>query len=731
MSSATALVFSIFAKNQTGPGIAGAQSGISKLSGGLKKLGAIGAAFGGVAVFTKFINDARESAKVARLSEAVVKSTGGAANITADQMGNLATAISNKTGVDDEAIQSGENLMATFTSVRNEAGKGNDIFNQATATITDMTAALNNGDVSATGMKASSIQLGKALNDPIKGVGALSKVGVSFTEQQKKSIKTMVEAGDTMGAQKVILKELGKEFGGAAKAASDPMARLKNTLGNLSEKIGGVFLPVVDKVASFIGDKLIPIVSGLIDKLQHGGGAFKVIRDAISGVVRVFQVFYNSVARNSDANEGLKGTLGKVSRAGVEVFKAFQAVGVFFRTTVIPTVQRMATTFATDVWPAIKKVAGIVADNLRPAFEALFHAVKEQVIPAVQRVIAGLKAAAPPVMKVVGVFVVVVSYIVGKVAPVLIKLAGIVIHVASSVQALLIPIGAFFLTMKLWRIYTASVALLSGVMPALVGAFWALDAAMEANPVGLIVAGIAALIVAVVVCYKKFDWFRYGVNFIIKAVGKAWLTYVDAFLWGLQKMLQGLGHLPGPLGKPFRKGAELVGKMRDGIDGLKKKLDALPTSHSTDFKWQDQQARARIAALKAQLDSIPKVQNVYVDVQTRNTMAGSGPGAAMVGGRTRAAGGPVAAGETYLVGEEGPEFLMMGRNAGHILPNVAGPGRGAASLGSGGGGAVMTHVHVFRVEGDSADPFVAWLRKQVRTIGSGSVQKAFGVKGAS
>ena len=78
-----------------------------------------------------------------------------------------------KTGIDDEAIQSGENLLLTFTNIRNEAGKGNDVFNQATETMTDMSVALGQD------MKSRRRQLGKALNDPIKGITALSRVGVS------------------------------------------------------------------------------------------------------------------------------------------------------------------------------------------------------------------------------------------------------------------------------------------------------------------------------------------------------------------------------------------------------------------------------------------------------------------------------------------------------------------------------------------------------------------------
>jgi hypothetical protein len=237
-----------------GVGMNGAIGGIVSRSAGIFVAGF--AAIKSAQVFTSFINDARESAKVGRVSAQVVKSTGGVAKVSAKQMGDLAGAISNKTGADDEAIQSGENLLATFTNVRNETGKGNKIFDRATQAAVDMASAMNNGVVDANGLKAANIQLGKALNDPIKGVTALSKVGVSFTADQKKQIKTLVESGKTLEAQKIILDEVGKEFGGAAAAATDPLTKLHTIVGNVSETIGGVFLPYVDKAATWLGNNL-------------------------------------------------------------------------------------------------------------------------------------------------------------------------------------------------------------------------------------------------------------------------------------------------------------------------------------------------------------------------------------------------------------------------------------------------------------------------------------------
>jgi hypothetical protein len=117
--------------------------------------------------------------KVTALTEAAIKSTGGAARVTADHIGDYAMKLSNLTGIDDEVIQGGQNLLLTFTNIKNGVGKGNDIFDQATLAATNLSVVLGS-DLSST-----SIMLGKALNDPVKGVTALGKAGVQLTQQQK------------------------------------------------------------------------------------------------------------------------------------------------------------------------------------------------------------------------------------------------------------------------------------------------------------------------------------------------------------------------------------------------------------------------------------------------------------------------------------------------------------------------------------------------------------------
>lgn len=224
------------------------------------------------------IKAAQESKEVNAQLEAVLKSTGNAAGLSADHIRDRAAQLEKASKFEDEAILNGQNLLLTFTNIKGTR------FDEATQTMLDMAQALG------TDAAGSAIQLGKALNDPKEGISALTRVGVTFTEEQKNQIEAMQEAGDIAGAQGVILAELNKEFGGSAKAASDAAGaneKYKDRMNDLQEQIGTKMLPIQMKLkevqaeaVAFIADKVIPVLEELYAK--HYPAIAKAVNDVVS-----------------------------------------------------------------------------------------------------------------------------------------------------------------------------------------------------------------------------------------------------------------------------------------------------------------------------------------------------------------------------------------------------------------------------------------------------------------
>lgn len=244
---------------------------VSKAVGIMDKavLGAAAAIGGGLVLALKNgFTGLKENEQASAQTAAAIKSTGGAANVTTGQIEKLADGIEKKSGMDAHAIQSGSNLLLTFTKIKNEAGDGNDIFDQTTKTMADMATAMG------TDPKNAAMQLGKALNDPVKGVSALGRAGVQFTKEQKDQIKTLVESGDTMGAQKIILAELETQFGGSADAAGKTfagrMSILKHRFDEFSETLAAKLMPVLMAFMDWV-ERSWPSISraleGLFDTL--------------------------------------------------------------------------------------------------------------------------------------------------------------------------------------------------------------------------------------------------------------------------------------------------------------------------------------------------------------------------------------------------------------------------------------------------------------------------------
>lgn len=183
--------------------------------------------------------------------EAVIKSTGGAAGMTAEAVNKYAESVQAAGKAEGDAVVSASALMLTFTNV------GRDVFPQAMDAVIDMSVAMGQD------LQGSVIQVGKALNDPINGITALTRVGVTFTEEQKAVIESLVSTGNVAEAQRMIIAELAREFGGSAAAQaqtfSGQLEKLKWELGDVMENIGQAAIPALKQLGEQLKEILLPM----------------------------------------------------------------------------------------------------------------------------------------------------------------------------------------------------------------------------------------------------------------------------------------------------------------------------------------------------------------------------------------------------------------------------------------------------------------------------------------
>jgi len=260
------LFFKITASDQTGGAFAsvnrrlretdGLTASVSERMGragrSMQRFGAVGsvATLGVAAAFRDVIGlydqQQRAEAKVAQ----AVRQTGAAAGFAADELYEQASALQALTRFGDEDILN--NVTAQLLTFKNISGEA---FTGAQTAALDLATVLD-GD-----LKSASIMLGKALNDPAQGLSALSRAGVTFSEEQKEVIKHLVETGRIAEAQRLILEEIASAYGGQAAAAREAGAGIvdawRNTWGDLKEDVGaaliGILPPIVEALESITG----------------------------------------------------------------------------------------------------------------------------------------------------------------------------------------------------------------------------------------------------------------------------------------------------------------------------------------------------------------------------------------------------------------------------------------------------------------------------------------------
>jgi hypothetical protein len=201
--------------------IAGVSTATIGITGALVTLGA---------VYRRSVSEAAEFERQHATLMAVLRATGTASGHTAEQIEQLASSIGRATlATTDEATEAATQLL-TFRSIAGET------FDRTLRLSQDL-AAVGFGSISS-----AAVQLGKALEDPVQGLSALRRVGVSFSEAQRELISSLVDTGQTLEAQRVILDAVEQQVGGAGEAQASGLSgaihRLSENWEDLLQNIG-------------------------------------------------------------------------------------------------------------------------------------------------------------------------------------------------------------------------------------------------------------------------------------------------------------------------------------------------------------------------------------------------------------------------------------------------------------------------------------------------------------
>jgi hypothetical protein len=307
----------------------------SKVGSSIKRVvGALGLALGFNAIVNGFKNAvaAAEEAETANARiDAIAESMnefGDQTAVVTKRIRDFASANQFSLGVDDEVIKATQAKLLTFRELTKTADTMGGSFDRATIAAIDMAAAgFGTAESNAT-------QLGKALNDPIKGITALNRAGIQFTEDQKALIESLVQSGNVLAAQDMILKEIESQVGGTAAATANASEKMNIAFGEVSESLGTILLPLVEAFSNWLIE-ITPQVTKFFEELndpatetgKSWAGLIAVVRVLGQQLDGLFRVMGGGSSAFSSINNFLTATIAGFSQLLWMVGRVADAIG--------------------------------------------------------------------------------------------------------------------------------------------------------------------------------------------------------------------------------------------------------------------------------------------------------------------------------------------------------------------------------------------------------------------
>jgi phage-related protein len=411
----------------------GALKGFTKQLGGIAV--AIGAAFS-VRAISNFAKESVLIAEAAATAQARLKAVAEATGVfgaetgkVTDRLAEFAKSQEMRIAVDDKVIKGVQAQLLTFKELSKTADETGGTFDRVTIAAFDMAAA---GFGSA---ESNATALGKALENPIKGVTALARNGTTFTDQQREQIKVLQESGDLLGAQALILAEVESQYGGVAEKTADASARFAILSENIKEQVGDPLLDIfndliedLEPVMVALGDTLGETIKELAPVLKDIGAALPGLMSSLMPLIPI---------------------IGNLA-------------GIFFE--LIAKVLPPFVSLIERLLPMFEQLAPIIADLLIEAFDALipvFFEIIDALMPIVMALLPVLvdiiRVAAPIVIKLVEAFLPLVD----KVLPLMIRFIEFMLPILMRMSDIILRVVVGAVTFLTGAIATAGEGVLA------------------------------------------------------------------------------------------------------------------------------------------------------------------------------------------------------------------------------------------------------------------------------
>ena len=300
----------------------------------------------------------------ARLAQ-VLSQTAGASDDVVAAVQDQAKELARLTGIDDDVIKGGQGILGTFQSVAQSAGEVGGVFDRATTAAADLAAA-GFGSV-----ESNATALGKALEDPLKGLNALTRSGVTFTAAEQDKIKALVESGQVLEAQGIILAAIEGQVGGTAEATANSSDKMKESWDEAWESLGTLLLPALDALAEkvAVASEWVQGHTKLVGGIAVALGTFAATVLAVNAALRVYRTVIAAVRIATmlwTTAQVLLSIAMSANPIGVIVMGIAALIAIIGA--LIYWIAKNTTWFQT-LWEWVKKVADVVRGGLAEAFD--------------------------------------------------------------------------------------------------------------------------------------------------------------------------------------------------------------------------------------------------------------------------------------------------------------------------------------------------------------------------